>query len=60
MDPFAQHARFVDANLRRNYSASFIHGVLGMTGFDMVEQVKMGMSKIAPLETEEDTQEPTL
>ncbi len=31
-----------------------------LTSSDMVEQVKIGMSKIAPLDTEEDLQEPTL
>lgn len=35
-DPFARHARFVDANLRRNFTANFIHGVLGMTGFRLI------------------------
>ncbi len=35
-DPFADHARFVEANLRRNYTATFIHGVLGMTGFRLI------------------------
>ncbi|MFN2100039.1 MFS transporter [Altererythrobacter sp. MF3-039] len=33
---FAEHARFVDANLKRNYRANFIHGVLGMTGFRLI------------------------
>ena len=32
----AEHARFVDANLKRNYTANFIHGVLGMTGFRLI------------------------
>jgi len=32
----ADHARFVDANLKRNYTANFIHGVLGMTGFRLI------------------------
>ena len=32
----AEHARFVDANLKRNYRANFIHGVLGMTGFRLI------------------------
>lgn len=32
----ADHARFVDANLKRNYRANFIHGVLGMTGFRLI------------------------
>lgn len=35
-DPFEAHSRFVEANLRRNYAASFIHGVLGMTGFRLL------------------------
>ena len=35
-DPFARHARFVDENLRRNFTANFIHGVLGMTGFRLI------------------------
>lgn len=35
-DRFAEHARFVEANLPRNYSATFIHGVLGMTGFRLI------------------------
>ena len=32
----ADHARFVDENLKRNYLANFIHGVLGMTGFRLI------------------------
>lgn len=32
----AEHARFVDENLKRNYRANFIHGVLGMTGFRLI------------------------
>ena len=32
----ADHARFVDENLKRNYRANFIHGVLGMTGFRLI------------------------
>lgn len=32
----ADHARFVDENLKRNYRANFIHGVLGMTGFRLL------------------------
>lgn len=32
----AEHSRFVDENLRRNYRANFIHGVLGMTGFRLI------------------------
>lgn len=32
----ADHARFVDENLKRNFRANFIHGVLGMTGFRLI------------------------
>ena len=32
----AEHARFVDDNLKWNYRANFIHGVLGMTGFRLI------------------------
>lgn len=32
----ADHARFVEENLTRNYRANFIHGVLGMTGFRLI------------------------
>jgi len=32
----ANHARFVDENLKRNFIANFIHGVLGMTGFRLM------------------------
>ncbi|MXO89888.1 MFS transporter [Pontixanthobacter aquaemixtae] len=32
----AEHARFVDENLKPNYRANFIHGVLGMTGFRLI------------------------
>lgn len=32
----AEHARFMDENLSRNYRANFIHGVLGMTGFRLI------------------------
>lgn len=32
----AEHVRFVDENLTRNYRANFIHGVLGMTGFRLI------------------------
>ena len=35
-DAFARHARFVEANLKRNYTANFVHGVLGMTGFRLI------------------------
>lgn len=31
-----RHARFVDANLRRNFGATLIHGVFGMTGFRLI------------------------
>ena len=36
LDDTADHARFVDKNLKRNYTANFIHGVLGMTGFRLI------------------------
>lgn len=32
----ADNARFVDQNLKRNFAANFIHGVLGMTGFRLI------------------------
>jgi MFS family permease len=32
----AEYAAFVEANLRRNYTAHFIHGMLGMTGFRLI------------------------
>jgi MFS family permease len=32
----AEHARTVEENLPRNFRASFIHGVLGMTGFRLI------------------------
>ena len=35
-DAFARHDRFVSENLPRNYAATFIHGVLGMTGFRLI------------------------
>ena len=35
-DAFVRHARFVEANLKRNYTANFVHGVLGMTGFRLI------------------------
>jgi MFS family permease len=35
-DAFARHAQFVEANLKRNYTANFVHGVLGMTGFRLI------------------------
>ena len=31
-----RHARFVDPNLRRNFGATSIHGVFGMTGFRLI------------------------
>jgi MFS family permease len=33
---FARHAAFVQENLRANYTANFVHGVLGMTGFRLI------------------------
>ena len=35
-DAFARHHAFVEANLKRNYTANFVHGVLGMTGFRLI------------------------
>ena len=35
-DAFARHRAFVEANLKRNYTANFVHGVLGMTGFRLI------------------------
>ena len=32
----AEYERFVSANLRRNYTANFIHGMLGLTGFRLI------------------------
>jgi len=32
----AEYHAFVEANLRRNYAAHFIHGMLGMTGFRLI------------------------
>ncbi|WP_427965461.1 MFS transporter [Altererythrobacter sp.] len=32
----ARHAQFVEENLKRNFRANFIHGVLGMTGFRLI------------------------
>ena len=32
----AEYEKFVWANLRRNYAGHFIHGMLGMTGFRLV------------------------
>lgn len=35
-DVWARHHAFVEANLRRNYAATLIHGVFGMTGFRLI------------------------
>lgn len=35
-DAEAEYERFIHANLRRNYAANYIHGMLGMTGFRLV------------------------
>lgn len=35
-DALAEHSRFVADNLKRNYLANFIHGVLGLTGFRLI------------------------
>ena len=35
-DAFARHDRFVEDNLKRNFAANFVHGVLGMTGFRLI------------------------
>lgn len=35
-DPEAEYEAFVRANLRRNYAANYLHGMLGMTGFRLV------------------------
>ena len=32
----AAYDRFVETNLKRNYAAHYIHGMLGMTGFRLV------------------------
>jgi MFS family permease len=32
----AAYSRFVEGNLKRNYAAHYIHGMLGMTGFRLV------------------------
>jgi MFS family permease len=32
----AEYERFIWANLRRNYAANYLHGMLGMTGFRLV------------------------
>ncbi|MDQ0463867.1 MFS family permease [Caulobacter ginsengisoli] len=34
--PEAEFDRFVWANLRRNYAANYVHGMLGMTGFRLL------------------------
>ncbi|NNC59681.1 MAG: MFS transporter [Erythrobacter sp.] len=33
---WARHHAFVEGNLRRNYAATLIHGVFGMTGFRLI------------------------
>jgi hypothetical protein len=33
---WARHHAFVDANLKRNYTATLVHGVFGMTGFRLI------------------------
>ena len=35
-DADAAYGRFVEDNLKRNYAAHYIHGMLGMTGFRLV------------------------
>jgi MFS family permease len=35
-DADAAYSRFVEDNLKRNYAAHYIHGMLGMTGFRLV------------------------
>ena len=35
-DPEAAYDAFVRGNLRRNYAANYLHGMLGMTGFRLV------------------------
>ena len=35
-DAEAEYERFIHANLRRNYAANYILGMLGMTGFLLV------------------------
>ena len=35
-DAEAAYSRFVEDNLKRNYAAHYIHGMLGMTGFRLV------------------------
>ncbi|WP_439136068.1 MFS transporter [Pseudomaricurvus sp.] len=36
VDREAQYADFVQDNLKRNYLANFVHGMLGMTGFRLI------------------------
>ena len=36
VDPEAEYEAFVRANLRRNYAANYLHGMLGMTGFRLI------------------------
>jgi MFS family permease len=36
IDPQAAYDQFVEQNLRRNYAGHYIHGMLGMTGFRLV------------------------
>ncbi|ABC62153.1 hypothetical protein ELI_00305 [Erythrobacter litoralis HTCC2594] len=35
-DVWSRHHAFVESNLRRNYAATLIHGVFGMTGFRLI------------------------
>ena len=35
-DVWSRHHAFVEANLKRNYAATLIHGVFGMTGFRLI------------------------
>src|SRR5881394_1610781 len=36
VDAEAQYQKFIWANLKRNFAAHYIHGMLGMTGFRLV------------------------
>ncbi|MDB5431778.1 MAG: permease of the major facilitator superfamily [Caulobacter sp.] len=36
LDPEAEYQKFVWANLPRNYIANYLHGMLGMTGFRLI------------------------
>ena len=36
LDPEVEYERFVWKNLRRNYIANYLHGMLGMTGFRLI------------------------